>query len=460
MPALGKTNASRVQVGDRILARVTGTGAFVSDTKTGPGVQVVRVTGKGQGGNVTRYGTVSRRMTYNVETTAGTLENLAPIQTMWLAPEDPAGVKRAHVEALAEDLIHPEWTTARTVEDMAREELDLLAPEVTGETALAAIGGCWAGGALTGKALKAHADGDYVLALALAADQKALQEAGGPDAYHPETLAERPHLAQAETLGDVAADLLDMVEPVPMPSLDAYRAGGFPAARKVLDRKLGWTDLGVTSGGVEVLVAPMGTPEPGPEDLSDLAVTLAGAELAEHLEPEEVRAPLDPSLKCQPRDVVTIHRGTRLYRVARVVKDHGRNNLTGELVDHTMAQVAPVDPEDERDAQWVHLDLLHVRRPVARVTTEEVTERVRQTREVFQVEGQDRPVAVRTILVDSARLPQATLIPNWAGVHPEPVATLRVGEALVVDGRCYAVKLKEERATLVPAPHRDRLHQG
>lgn len=102
MPATGKTNASRVQVGDRILMD-TATG-FPSQTKTGANVVVARVTGKHavQGGlTSSRRGT--SRMRYAVITTAGEF-NAAPIQTMWMAPEDNAGIKRAHTEALAEDV--------------------------------------------------------------------------------------------------------------------------------------------------------------------------------------------------------------------------------------------------------------------------------------------------------------------------------------------------------------------
>jgi hypothetical protein len=101
MPAAGKTNASRVQKNDRIIVQVSELSGNVtpSGTKTGDGVQVARVIGK-TAINTANYGRRTQRW-YQVETTAGTFE-AAPIQTMWLAPEDAAGVKRAHVEALAE----------------------------------------------------------------------------------------------------------------------------------------------------------------------------------------------------------------------------------------------------------------------------------------------------------------------------------------------------------------------
>lgn len=105
MTAQGKINASSVQTGDRILIAdstdwQTGEPIMTpSRTKTGETVRVVRVTGKSFRAAQGRY---ERQGKYVVETTAGTFE-AAPSQTMWLAPEDPAGVKRAHVEALAED---------------------------------------------------------------------------------------------------------------------------------------------------------------------------------------------------------------------------------------------------------------------------------------------------------------------------------------------------------------------
>lgn len=105
MTAKGKINASKVQAGDRILVRVEvltggrGLGVDASSTKTGEGVQVARVTGKAFREAQGRY---EARGKYVIETTAGTFE-AAAIQTMWLAPEDAAGIKRAHVEALAED---------------------------------------------------------------------------------------------------------------------------------------------------------------------------------------------------------------------------------------------------------------------------------------------------------------------------------------------------------------------
>jgi len=123
MPAAGKTNASRVQINERIIVRVSEDGTVrPSDTKTGEGVHVARVTGKGavQGGR-TMTGRGSSRMHYSIETTSGTI-SAAPVQTFWLAPEDAAGVKRAHVEALAENKRMDREATPAEVEAPAQAD--------------------------------------------------------------------------------------------------------------------------------------------------------------------------------------------------------------------------------------------------------------------------------------------------------------------------------------------------
>lgn len=98
MTAKGKINASTVQVGNRIIVNVnhrvhTGDTCFPSSTKTGEGVVVTTVVRKDKTAN---------RRGYLITTGAGQFY-AEPIQTMWLAPEDPAGIKRAYAEALVED---------------------------------------------------------------------------------------------------------------------------------------------------------------------------------------------------------------------------------------------------------------------------------------------------------------------------------------------------------------------
>jgi hypothetical protein len=99
MPAAGRTNASQLTEGTRIIVKIQRndaglmTGWNISRTKTGEDVMVARVTGKTKAAN---------RRGYYVQTSVGMSEvYMEPIQTMWLAPEDPAGIKRAHAEALA-----------------------------------------------------------------------------------------------------------------------------------------------------------------------------------------------------------------------------------------------------------------------------------------------------------------------------------------------------------------------
>lgn len=114
MTAKGKITAARIAAGDRILVKhytaenvadlsvLKYLGADhalgVSTTKTGEGVTVARVL-KVEAKLVT--GGRRDRRVYDIHTTEGVLGDNAPAQTMILAPEDAAGVKRAHVEALA-----------------------------------------------------------------------------------------------------------------------------------------------------------------------------------------------------------------------------------------------------------------------------------------------------------------------------------------------------------------------
>jgi hypothetical protein len=514
MPAKGKTNASRVQVGERILVQVTETGVRISDTKTGEGVQVARVTGKSTGAPG------RARMTYTIHTSAGDLRNLAPIQTMILAPEDAAGIKRAHVEAMKEaevrnelPAVEPELGFQKEIQEakaldasgplaqsliaadhaeaLELEAADLLAaledptqndavtedrqaaaerwiategatfqdleadqPEdglevPTKESTLAAIGGCWTGGTYTGHALAAWRDGDYASAMTYVNGQKALQATADPEALLPD---HRERMTQAETLGEVAAAVLDLSN---NPGTQAYRELEAEAAGKSQVRVA--TLAGMVSiprpGHFRdlvpgVAVAPIGDPAPTAEDLSDLALDLAAEDLEHIGEGDPFPAPGDPV--AVTLDVVTIHRGDRLYEVIQL---DGMSQLDG------MARVAPCDPEDHRDPFWVSLDLLHVRPPVAYVATQEITERVRQTTEVFTLDGEDRPVHIRTVLTDSRRLPYAVLIPSWSATNPTPSGHLRSGEALIVDGRTFRVLDLEGdgKLGLEPASWRARL---
>jgi hypothetical protein len=100
MTAAGKVNASKVTTEDRIIVSIREDGSITeSRTKTGENVRIVRVIGKSFRA---AQGPYEARGKYIIETSIGSFE-AATIQTMFLAPEDAAGIKRAHVEALAED---------------------------------------------------------------------------------------------------------------------------------------------------------------------------------------------------------------------------------------------------------------------------------------------------------------------------------------------------------------------
>lgn len=102
MAAMGKINASSVQPGDRIIVATRSNGTVhESSTKTGEFVTVARVVDKSFRAASGPYESRGKYViTASVHGVPATFE-AAPIQTMWLAPEDPAGIKRAHVEALA-----------------------------------------------------------------------------------------------------------------------------------------------------------------------------------------------------------------------------------------------------------------------------------------------------------------------------------------------------------------------
>jgi hypothetical protein len=94
MSAKGRINASKVDVGTRILVQpgavYAGDTVIPARTKTGEGVIVTTVIRKDKATNWRGYRIVTNAGIFRAE----------PIQTMWLAPEDSAGIRRAHVEAL------------------------------------------------------------------------------------------------------------------------------------------------------------------------------------------------------------------------------------------------------------------------------------------------------------------------------------------------------------------------
>jgi hypothetical protein len=155
MTAAGKTTAARVQAGDRILVkhytmeneadrptlewlgkeRALG----ISTRKTGEGVTVARVLRV-----EARMITGGRRdkRVYDIYTTEGVLENNAPAQTMMLAPEDAAGIKRAHAEALELDKVYEAYPVAEEAPAVPAKELDIRPVEL--EIPLEGAGGSMA----------------------------------------------------------------------------------------------------------------------------------------------------------------------------------------------------------------------------------------------------------------------------------------------------------------------------
>jgi hypothetical protein len=127
MTAKGKINASKVQINDRIIVDTAmrvygGDECGPSRTKTGETVQVGRVLNKLKPTNDRGYIIVTNLGRFYAE----------PIQTMWLAPEDAAGIKRAYAEAQAED-------NDRAV-TQAKEELEQVAEELKAADEAGVIG--------------------------------------------------------------------------------------------------------------------------------------------------------------------------------------------------------------------------------------------------------------------------------------------------------------------------------
>ena len=144
--------------------------------------------------------------------------------------------------------------------------------------------------------------------------------------------------------------------------------------------------------------------------------------------------------KIHPGDVVTIHQGTRRYMVSRVELDSFKN---GERCDY--ARVTPCAPEDDREPQWVAMDLLHLVEPVARLTTSvrngilvtedlvELNHHVAGSMEVRRVALVQDPAAggagMTALLVDP-RFPEGTPVHHNASAE---IPALFPGDAVVVE---------------------------
>jgi hypothetical protein len=515
MLAAGKTNASQAREGDRILIQFALGGVPVlSPTKTG--AEVVRITGK----SFAQAGRGQARGTFTLHTTAGDIAGLQAIQTMWLAPEDAAGVKRAEKEAReihatvtasAETVVaevfaetHPDavirhavrptstdpevgfssqcrkaecpghWRTgletaaaaraayaahpcgvaeaaqAQAEVDQLLEEAAPAAPveapapatvaelketEPTSSSALVLIGRCWAGGLHTGSALKAWHSGDFTLAAAFALDQLSLQ-AETTDPLEAQMTVDTQEVARdAYWTRGCGADILARHQ--------AEAAGSAEERGRLAEAKLARAVLADYQAAARIIDAPKVFPVTRQANGTLMVENAGGDPAGQEAAPRAARVVRG--------DVVRIHRGTALYEVLRVETDHAtdRTRPGSEPEDFSMAQLIALDPDDDRPARWESLDLLHRVPPVARVRTLPVGGRQELAEDFVVVAGpgweRDMGPLRQPALtqVSGTRLPAAALIPVGAEVREDPdvvpVGCLRIGDAIVINDRCFTV---------------------
>lgn len=167
-----------------------------------------------------------------------------------------------------------------------------------------------------------------------------------------------------------------------------------------------------------------------------------------------------PERLVQVGDTVRIHTGTRLYRVEKLDVELIRDNVAGTAERNWMAKLAPWDPADTRDFVWEPADLLHVVPPVAHLKTLPVggsgVETLAEEPVVVAGAGWDisrgsvRQVA--TVRPFSQRLPHAVLLP-WPTLPVEWAAgCMRIGDSIVVDGRCFRAHWDGGPAEVVLVP--------
>lgn len=570
--AAGKTNASRLQVGDRILviASTDKPGhALLSHRKTGEGVHVARVTFK-------EWVPGGRRGTYTIYTTSGISVGHQAIQTMWLAPEDAAGVKRAHVEALAlnatydayplaEDTWPADHPDARIVHAV-RPSAKTPEPGWASQCVAEKCPGHWR----TGMDTEQEARDAYVAHQCAPEDVDPCEQDGCdiPDG------APECRRCGAEPVENVDPELLEEAvrqdqevilthDVRPAQDTPVHYSNGFATAcgngsptnpatttseesgircdacRQEVDRARSYRtgqptqeaqerlmEAGAARGTLDDYQAAVAELDGGqraslaagmPVVVTDLeqasrvvraitdrhssAVVMAGgqgvpttvqtvpmeelmAEVAAEQAAQEVAASLEapalvvraseslvqpvvsgPESRVVPGDVVRIHRGTRLYEVLRVEEDLSRDatDPTSQWEKTVMARLVPCDPEDQRDPGWVNTDLLHRVPPVARVTGVLVEAYQELADDVVAVAGTGwdtgRGVMRQPGLVSSpgSRPPYGVLIPVEER-DAVPVGCLRIGDAIVINQRCFRVVWDGGPAEphLEPARWRDR----
>lgn len=362
---------------------------------------------------------------------------------------------------------------------------ELKADPPTSSSSLALIGRCWAGGTHTGSALKAWHAGDFTLAAAFALDQLFLQsdetdpleaqpvvdtQAVVRDAYWTtgpgadvlerdqveELKAGRPVVVTDQAQADAVVDhLLAASAGVTSPAAAEERG-------RMAEAKLAQAILADYQAAVRVIDAPKVYPVTRQEN-GTLMVENAGGDPAG----QEVTG---RRARVVRGDVVRIHRGTALYEVLRVETDRAldRTKPGAEPEDFSMAQLAPLDPDrEDTQLRWESLDLLHRVPPAARVTTLPVGPKLELAEDFVAVAGggwdMDLGYLRQPALVygDGARVPSGSLAPVPLEVLEDgtvvPVGVLRVGDAIVISGRCFTVTWDGAGdPTLVPQRWRDR----
>jgi hypothetical protein len=514
MTAEGKINAAKLQRGDLILVtrdaarrvpNAPGTdGLHLSRLKR----EAIQAVVLGVAGVQVESGSFHRSTArrYVITTDQGTLENLAPIQTMWHTGQES--------EATVRELEETGCTVRELEERKARQEADRKHAERKAwhaEHPNASIRYAERTSAHNpepgwmSQCLRAECVGHWRTGLEseLAARQAyEAHQCDFPTAVCPIEGPHAKHIIPGTTRQECSGE---------DPRQFATEGTEYPARKP----EPAYVDLGVTVIGTPVKVAPIGTPAPGPEDLADLAQELergpidraailakpidslmnsgvpaqcvdcgasavtagqpfggtpegrTGPKCRRHAGPARTISGLPapgtdvPGRRDRvvPGDVVTIHRGDALWEVLRAERDTSVNRRTRDVTDLSMARVAPCGPDSDKDARWVGMDLLHRVRPVAHIRTTPVS--------LVERLGLDAPVEVTGSGWDPARgtlrqvaveRDRVVLLPWPAEERAIPAARVRVGDALVVDGQCFAILWEgdDREPHLKLAPWRNR----
>jgi predicted DNA binding protein len=436
MTAKGKITAARVQAGDRILVKVydrsnTEDHAIldhlkkdwalgIATTLTGTGVRVARVL------SVEAYTVQGGRRAaraYDIHTTEGTLGNNVAHQTMLLAPETPAAVKRAHAEALELDRTMDAYPVAD-----AQEIVETVLAEADPADAFAL------------EELTEAEVAEEIAALELEQAQDAAEYQVSPASPEEARLADARLAAAELTDYQAAVAELDAGQRASLAAGSPVAVVDHAQAERVVAALLGAGSASVITGGAGRATTVQAV------DPADLLEDPARVERVSESLTAQVR---DPEARVVQGDVVRIHRGARLYEVVRVEEDLSRDatDPTSQWEKTVMARLIPLDPEDTRDPGWVSADLLHRVPPVAKVTTVMVEPYQELADDLVVVAGtgweESRGVYRQPGLVSSpgSRPPFGVLIPASPQDDPwtRPVGCLRIGDAIVINGRCFQV---------------------